>query len=99
MFQVKYKNCLSPYLILVEGLSANVQRLRDYVDAVNCITLPSFQKDSLPQGLSKTLASEAREHVLKYWGLQNFKSDNSDLLLCVEYEFYIWFDNWGNFRH
>ena len=62
MFQIKYENCLSTDLILVEGPSANFQRLRDYVDAVNCITLPSFQKESLLQGFSKTMASEAREH-------------------------------------
>ncbi|XP_051155616.1 histone acetyltransferase type B catalytic subunit [Leptopilina boulardi] len=47
--------------ITVEGPSPTFQRLRDYVDAQNCSTLPSFQKDCLLQGFNKMMATEARD--------------------------------------
>lgn len=47
--------------ITVEDPSAEFQRLRDYVDATNLSSLPSFQKDCLVQGFNKLMASEARE--------------------------------------
>ena len=37
------------------------QRLRDYVDAINCSALPSFSRDCLLQGFNKTMAAEAKE--------------------------------------
>lgn len=37
------------------------QRLRDYVDAMNCNTLPSFSREYLLQGFNKTMAAEAKE--------------------------------------
>lgn len=37
------------------------QRLRDYVDAINCSALPSFSRDCLHQGFNKTMAAEAKE--------------------------------------
>ncbi|KAK0181612.1 hypothetical protein PV327_003883 [Microctonus hyperodae] len=47
--------------ITVEDPSINFQRVRDYVDALNCITLPSFARDLLCQGFNKSMATEARE--------------------------------------
>ncbi|XP_031786692.1 histone acetyltransferase type B catalytic subunit [Nasonia vitripennis] len=47
--------------ITVEDPSEDFQRLRDYVDAMNCRTLPSFSKDNLVQGFNKSMANEARE--------------------------------------
>lgn len=37
------------------------QRLRDYVDAMNCSTLSSFSREYLLQGFNKTMAAEAKE--------------------------------------
>lgn len=45
----------------MEDPSVGFQRVRDYVDALNCITLPSFARDSLSQGFNKSMATEARE--------------------------------------
>ncbi|XP_015592461.1 histone acetyltransferase type B catalytic subunit [Cephus cinctus] len=47
--------------ITVEDPSMDFQRLRDYVDAVNCSTLPSFARDRLKEGFNKLMATEARE--------------------------------------
>ncbi|XP_012276079.1 histone acetyltransferase type B catalytic subunit [Orussus abietinus] len=47
--------------ITVEDPSVGFQRLRDYVDALNCDTLPSFSRECLVQGFNKTMAAEARE--------------------------------------
>ncbi|XP_033217537.1 histone acetyltransferase type B catalytic subunit [Belonocnema kinseyi] len=48
--------------ITVEDPSPGFQRLRDYVDATNCSTLPSFQKHCLLQGFNKTMTIEARDN-------------------------------------
>lgn len=37
------------------------QRLRDYVDAMNCCTLSSFSREYLLQGFNKAMATEAKE--------------------------------------
>lgn len=37
------------------------QRLRDYVDAMNCCTLSSFSREYLLQGFNKAMAAEAKE--------------------------------------
>ncbi|KAK1133061.1 hypothetical protein K0M31_014424 [Melipona bicolor] len=47
--------------ITVEDPSVTFQRLRDYVDAINCSALPSFSRDCLLQGFNKTMAAEAKE--------------------------------------
>ncbi|XP_034942958.1 histone acetyltransferase type B catalytic subunit [Chelonus insularis] len=47
--------------ITVEDSSVNFQRVRDYIDAINCATLPSFSKENLLNGFNKTMASEATE--------------------------------------
>ncbi|XP_076283247.1 histone acetyltransferase 1 isoform X1 [Lasioglossum baleicum] len=47
--------------ITVEDPSVTFQRLRDYVDAINCSTLPSFSRECLLQGFNKTMAMEAKE--------------------------------------
>lgn len=47
--------------ITVEDPSVPLQRIRDYVDAMNCITLPSFSQECLLMGFNKVMAVEARE--------------------------------------
>ncbi|XP_043277362.1 histone acetyltransferase type B catalytic subunit [Venturia canescens] len=47
--------------ITVEDPSQSFQRLRDFVDATNCETLPSFARQCLVQGFNKNMALEARE--------------------------------------
>ncbi|XP_076666811.1 histone acetyltransferase 1 [Andrena cerasifolii] len=47
--------------ITVEDPSVSFQRLRDYVDAMNCSTLPSFSRECLLQGFRKAMAAEAKE--------------------------------------
>ncbi|XP_031831416.1 histone acetyltransferase 1 [Nomia melanderi] len=47
--------------ITVEDPSVTFQRLRDYVDAVNCSTLPTFQREYLLQGFNKAMAAEAKQ--------------------------------------
>lgn len=47
--------------ITVEDPSVTFQRLRDYMDAINCSTLPSFTRECLLQGFNKTMATEAKE--------------------------------------
>ncbi|XP_057324795.1 histone acetyltransferase type B catalytic subunit isoform X3 [Microplitis mediator] len=47
--------------ITVEDPSTNFQRVRDYVDALNCLTLPSYGPEFLLQKFNKTMALEARE--------------------------------------
>lgn len=49
--------------ITVEDPSVSFQRLRDYVDAVNCSTLPSFSRENLLQGFNKVMATEAKEKL------------------------------------
>ncbi|XP_015175660.1 PREDICTED: histone acetyltransferase type B catalytic subunit [Polistes dominula] len=47
--------------ITVEDPSIDFQRIRDYVDAINCHKLPSFSRKNLLQGFSKNMVTEARE--------------------------------------
>lgn len=47
--------------ITVEDPSIDFQRIRDYVDAINCHKLPSFSRKYLLQGFNKTMVIEARE--------------------------------------
>nr|XP_033337171.1 histone acetyltransferase type B catalytic subunit isoform X1 [Megalopta genalis]XP_033337172.1 histone acetyltransferase type B catalytic subunit isoform X1 [Megalopta genalis]XP_033337173.1 histone acetyltransferase type B catalytic subunit isoform X1 [Megalopta genalis] len=47
--------------ITVEDPSVTFQRLRDYVDAINCSTLSSFSRECLLQGFNKTMVMEAKE--------------------------------------
>nr|CAD7443968.1 unnamed protein product [Timema bartmani] len=45
--------------ITVEDSSEQFQRVRDYLDAKNCLTLPSFQPALLHQGFTQSMAQEA----------------------------------------
>lgn len=47
--------------ITVEDPSVTFQRLRDYVDALNCSTLPGFSREWLLRGFDKTMVMEAKE--------------------------------------
>ncbi|XP_017891786.1 histone acetyltransferase type B catalytic subunit [Ceratina calcarata] len=47
--------------ITVEDPSVPLQRIRDYVDAMNCSTLSSFSRECLLQGFNKAMVVEARE--------------------------------------
>lgn len=46
--------------ITVEDPSENFVRLRDYVDCLRCVSLPTFTPDSLICGFSDTMATEAK---------------------------------------
>ncbi|KAH0539522.1 histone acetyltransferase type B catalytic subunit [Cotesia glomerata] len=47
--------------ITVEDPSPDFQRVRDYVDALNCATLPAFGREFLQNKFNKAMALEARE--------------------------------------
>ncbi|KAI4484376.1 hypothetical protein M0802_013103 [Mischocyttarus mexicanus] len=47
--------------ITVEDPSNAFQRIRDYVDVINCNKLPSFSRKCLLQGFNKNMVTEARE--------------------------------------
>lgn len=47
----------------VEDPSDNFARLRDFVDAKNCLTLDSFSKAKLKAGFSETMVEEARKKL------------------------------------
>ncbi|CAG5099875.1 Similar to Hat1: Histone acetyltransferase type B catalytic subunit (Mus musculus) [Cotesia congregata] len=47
--------------ITVEDPSPDFQRVRDYVDALNCATLPAFGREFLQSKFNKAMALEARE--------------------------------------
>ncbi|XP_012224331.1 histone acetyltransferase type B catalytic subunit [Linepithema humile] len=49
--------------ITVESPSEVFQRLRNYVDALNCSMLPSFEPENLRQGFSDKMIIEARDHL------------------------------------
>ena len=50
-------------MILVEDPSENFQRLRDFVDARNCMKLKSFQPEKLREGYDDDMPWEAREKL------------------------------------
>ncbi|EZA51704.1 hypothetical protein DMN91_003947 [Ooceraea biroi] len=47
----------------VESPSGTFQRLRNYVDAVNCNALPSFKPEFLKRGFSNEMAAEAKNKL------------------------------------
>lgn len=47
--------------ITVEDPAIEFQRVRDYVDAINCMKLPSFSRQLLVQGFNKDMVNEARD--------------------------------------
>ncbi|XP_063990865.1 histone acetyltransferase type B catalytic subunit isoform X2 [Diachasmimorpha longicaudata] len=47
--------------ITVEDPAISFQRVRDYVDAMNCMSLSSFSRELLLQSFNKEMANEARE--------------------------------------
>lgn len=64
MLQTFYNTCYGNSDILditVEDPSENFQRLRDFVDARNCMKLKSFKPESLQEGYDDDMAWEARE--------------------------------------
>lgn len=51
--------------ITVEDPAEDFQRIRDYVDAKNCETLPAFQPAKLLQGYVKQNTITVNEYVLQ----------------------------------
>ena len=49
--------------MLVEDPSENFQRLRDFVDARNCMRLNNFQPDYLLEGFHVAMSDEARNKL------------------------------------
>ncbi|CAL1685470.1 unnamed protein product [Lasius platythorax] len=49
--------------ITVESPSEVFQRLRNYVDALNCSTLPSFKPERLRKGFDNEMVTEARDKL------------------------------------
>ena len=49
--------------VSVEDPSENFQRLRDFVDARNCMKLKSFQPEKLRKGYDDDMPWEAREKL------------------------------------
>ncbi|KAM0726479.1 Histone acetyltransferase type B catalytic subunit [Formica fusca] len=49
--------------ITVESPSEVFQRLRNYVDALNCSTLPSFKPERLKKGFDDEMVTEARDKL------------------------------------
>ena len=49
------------YYFIVEDPSENFQRVRDFVDVANCLTLESFQKDKVQEGFKEEMFKEAKE--------------------------------------
>ena len=45
----------------VEDPSESFQRVRDFVDAKNCLNLSSFQSDKIHQGFCDDMVQETRE--------------------------------------
>ncbi|KAL4228701.1 histone acetyltransferase 1 [Mactra antiquata] len=63
LLQTFYNSCYGDSDILditVEDPSENFQRLRDYVDARNCMKLKSFQPEKLYEGFDDDMPHEAR---------------------------------------
>lgn len=65
------------FCITVEDPTASFQRVRDYVDALNCSTLPSYSRENLLKGYDKTMMEEARDKfkINKVIALNNFNDD------------------------
>lgn len=49
--------------ITVEDPSTDFQRIRDYIDAKNCKSLPAFQPEQLEKGFSKDMATQAQSKL------------------------------------
>lgn len=67
-------------IISVEDPAEDFQRLRDFVDAKNCSTLPSFAKSELTQKFNKQMATEAvkKFKINKVFScFDHWKADNS----------------------
>lgn len=63
LLQTFYNECYTKPEVLditVEDPSDNFQRLRDFVDARNCMALPCFHPDQLRKGFSEEMATESR---------------------------------------
>ena len=70
------------FMISVEDPSENFQRLRDFVDARNCMKLKSFQPEKLREGYDDDMPWEAREK-LKI----NRVRQNLYMLICIMVSF------------
>ncbi|XP_045115060.1 histone acetyltransferase type B catalytic subunit-like isoform X1 [Portunus trituberculatus] len=66
MLNTIYSNYQSDSRVLditVEDPSENFARLRDFVDAKNCLTLDSFSKTKLTEGFCEAMVTEARKKL------------------------------------
>lgn len=66
LLQTFYNTCYSRSEvkdITVEDPSESFQRVRDFVDAKNCLNLPSFQSERLHQGFCDDMVQETREKL------------------------------------
>ncbi|XP_033732888.1 histone acetyltransferase type B catalytic subunit-like [Pecten maximus] len=66
MVQTFYNDCYTRSEVMditVEDPSENFQRLRDFIDARNCMSLPSYESSKLRDGFSEDMAKEAREKL------------------------------------
>ncbi|XP_052065182.1 histone acetyltransferase type B catalytic subunit-like [Mytilus californianus] len=66
LLQTFYNTCYSRSEIkdiTVEDPSENFQRVRDYVDARNCMDLASFQSDKLQLGFSDNMVQDAKNKL------------------------------------
>jgi len=68
LIQTFYDNCFTSTQtiqdITVEDPSENFQRVRDFVDAKNCMTLETFHPDKLAGGFSEEMVKESRDRLL-----------------------------------
>lgn len=79
--------CFNKIILAVEDPSVTFQRIRNYVDAVNCSTLPSFKREHLMQGFNNQMAIEAREkfkiNKVSTLASSSIVSSQFSLFLCV----------------
>jgi histone acetyltransferase 1 len=55
--------CRNKIVFSVESPSLTFQKLRNYVDAVNCSKLPTFKVECLKQGFSNDMVTEAKNKL------------------------------------
>jgi hypothetical protein len=75
-------------LSTVEDPSESFQRVRDFIDARNCLKLTSFQPESLHLGFTDAMQSEARDKLklnrvtyILQWSLLSLNSHRRHSLL------------------
>ncbi|XP_069120365.1 histone acetyltransferase type B catalytic subunit-like isoform X1 [Argopecten irradians] len=66
LIQTFYNDCYTRSEVMditVEDPSENFQRLRDFIDARNCMRLTSYETSKLKDGFTEDMAKEAREKL------------------------------------